>query len=965
MDGETMAARKALIGAATSVVLLIIASLLSACGRGGAPSAIPTQNVSPGGYALTLLDGFGNTIPDDGRIALTVEESSGGIIAAAVLCEDGLPLGADLYAELSYPANVHPVKFSVGGAFGDEERSISLAVLNRQPLPVGVSLISPSRDETVPAGGLFTVEFARGGLSSPRAVSGAPTGDGNVLHDRDIAIVLDGLNVDFEWKERNCGDYDRDGVVGIADITPIAMHYGKNTGDDPDVVDLVDGSGNGEVDIADITPIAMNYADVIEGYRIWRSDLMGGQYLPEPGNPLSDVSASRPDEGAAPPGRLVYTFSDIAPDDTVYYIFYPYGDGETGVASDEIHPFTRDTVPPVWVSDVGIISAEMDGLTSISFSFGQAVDADSPPVKYRLYWQEGPGPMDFGSASVKVYEVGDGELTPYTRILSDGIVEEQMYSLCVRAFDDLGNETTNVNYLSAGGGSPDDTTPPEWASEVGIISAVPGDAQVTVTWGEATDAESEPVTYLLFVAEAAEGVDWETPYNTYSAGTLSTVVDSLDNGTEYEFGVRARDSSVNQNTTTNTDTLTATPVGGAESPYPFGNPPLGVIPGWNCTDSAIACDVEAQPVIVSADSKDVTGLNLHYYDDTGGEWLHFEIEASHEFYHPQIVLSGEQIYVAAFDGATGQLKLYVGNTTGDSWSSEVVASGYAEAFSVDLDIHETTDKIGIVASLNLVGETGANDELRYFTRPLSGGAWENELIDDSKQDCFGTFMYHPATGAPLVGLGRGELNFLSLVSNALLCWAERIGEDEWTVTQLPGERKIEAIDISVDPTTGVVFLALAQKVTVTVDTKKYDGYEAVVGAYGGEVWIFELAETATWYPEGGEVIHLEFEGADPQISFRADGKGKFTWVHIDMIGSEPADTLVHTNLEASTYDTSMHTWSTGLDVTSYSTGASADSMVYVIGGIQASYAKIPTLYLWTLPQSRNDYTEGELAYYRE
>jgi hypothetical protein len=156
---------------------------------------------------------------------------------------------------------------------------------------------------------------------------------------------------------------------------------------------------------------------------------------------------------------------------------------------------------------------------------------------------------------------------------------------------------------------------------------------------------------------------------------------------------------------------------------------------------------------------------------------------------------------------------------------------------------------------------------------------------------------------------------------------------------------------------------------VTVDNppeppRDYNGYEAVVGAYSGVVWTFELAETATWYPEG-EMIHLEFEGADPQISFRADGKGKFTWVHIDMIGSDMWDTLIHTNIEASTYDTGMHTWSTGFDVTSYSTGASADSMVYVIGGIQASYAKIPTLDYWTLPQSRNDYSEGDLAYYRE
>ena len=303
-----MAVRKVLIGAATALVGLFIASLLSACGKGGAPAPIPEQNVSPDGYTLTMLDGCRNAMPDDGQIALSVEATGGRIRVAAFLREDGLPLGADLYAEVSYPANVHPVKFSVGDAFGESERSISLAVLGRRPLPVGVSLVSAHRDEIVPAGVLFTVEFAPGTLPASRAVSRAPTGDGNVLHDRDIAIVVDDLNADFEWKERNSGDYDRDGVVAIADITPIAMHYGEKTDGDPDVVDLVDGSENDEVDIADITPIAIHYASAIEGYRIWRSDLAGGQHLPEPGNPLSDVSASRPDEGTAPPGRLVYTY---------------------------------------------------------------------------------------------------------------------------------------------------------------------------------------------------------------------------------------------------------------------------------------------------------------------------------------------------------------------------------------------------------------------------------------------------------------------------------------------------------------------------------------------------------------------------------------------------------------------------------------------------------------------------------
>ena len=968
MDGETMVARKALIGAATSVVLLIIASLLSACGRGGAPSAIPTQNVSPGGYALTLLDGFGNTIPDDGRIALTVEESSGGIIAAAFLREDGLPLGADLYAELSYPANVHPVKFSVGGAFGDAERSISLAVLNRQPLPVGVSLISPSRDETVPAGGLFTVEFARGGLSSPRAVSGAPTGDGNVLHDRDIAIVLDGLNVDFEWKERNCGDYDRDGVVGIADITPIAIHYGKQNGDDPDVVDLVDGSGNGEVDIADITPIAMNYADVIEGYRIWRSDLMGGQYLPEPGNPLSDVSASRPDEGAAPPGRVVYTFSDIAPDDTVYYIFYPYGDGETGAASDEIHPFTRDTVPPVWVSDVGIISAEMDGLTSISFSFGQAVDADSPPVKYRLYWQEGAGPMDFGSASVKVYEVGDGELTPYTRILSDGIVEEQVYSLCVRAFDDLGNETTNVNYLSAGGGSPDDTTPPEWVSEVGIISAVPGDAQVTVTWGEATDAESEPVTYLLFVAEAAEGVDWETPYNTYSAGTLSTVVDSLDNGTQYEFGVRARDSSVNQNTTTNTDTLTATPVGGAGMPW--GTPLIGLAEFIDIpvNDVSIVVDGVGHPLIATV-NKSEGGIHVHYYDEGTSGWVHNEVAPSHRYYHPDMVIIGSFVYLVAFDGDTGQLMLFVGNDTVDDWQSELVDGPYENCYSASIDYSPVTGEIGIAAVFGEDDPPGPedppNEELWYYHAPLAHAIWPSELVDNSEPNIsYANMNMHPVTGHPAIAYGRGVLvySIADPINEARLAFATYDPVLEWQIEDLPDNRYTQSVDFAFDPQTNEPVISFSESVVVDFGGQDVPVTNASVFTQVESEWYYNLLADGDAYAEGATIVQ-ENQGNDPDIEFALDGKAATVHTFVQAVYDIMGDSwTIYTQNQLAER---VGGWTTPLPLTSKDYGSMTPALAYNGSIVQVAFNALGIRTDALEFTVRNDYAEGYLAYYRE
>ncbi len=229
--GENMTGMVIHRKASLALVMLVLGIALAGCGGKKAPATLASAALEED-FQITLLDASGAALPDSSRISLEVSLQAGCARATAVLREDGLPLGADLYAELSYPSWMHPVGLSVGKAFGGEERSISVAVLDQRPLPVGVSLVGAYRSEVVTAGELFTVGFAAG-ASSSRSTSGPPIGGYNVLHDRDIAIVVDGLSVDFEWKEKNRGDYNRDGVVGIDDITPIAIHFGKVTNDDP------------------------------------------------------------------------------------------------------------------------------------------------------------------------------------------------------------------------------------------------------------------------------------------------------------------------------------------------------------------------------------------------------------------------------------------------------------------------------------------------------------------------------------------------------------------------------------------------------------------------------------------------------------------------------------------------------------------------------------------------------------
>src|SRR5690606_35216820 len=80
----------------------------------------------------------------------------------------------------------------------------------------------------------------------------------------------------------NPGDYDQNGVVTIADLTPLGLHFGQ-TGpfaSDVDVIGIgsypvespADGDGHGEINRADLTASAPNVGNhTLGGYNIYAS----------------------------------------------------------------------------------------------------------------------------------------------------------------------------------------------------------------------------------------------------------------------------------------------------------------------------------------------------------------------------------------------------------------------------------------------------------------------------------------------------------------------------------------------------------------------------------------------------------------------------------------------------------------------------------------------------------------------
>ncbi len=75
------------------------------------------------------------------------------------------------------------------------------------------------------------------------------------LAARDAGIALSGGGYTLTWKYANSGDYNQDGAIGFEDTAPLAEHWNEAVSASND---WIDGSGDGVIGVADITPIAMN-----------------------------------------------------------------------------------------------------------------------------------------------------------------------------------------------------------------------------------------------------------------------------------------------------------------------------------------------------------------------------------------------------------------------------------------------------------------------------------------------------------------------------------------------------------------------------------------------------------------------------------------------------------------------------------------------------------------------------------
>ncbi|MEZ5336877.1 MAG: hypothetical protein R3F46_01305 [bacterium] len=269
----------------TMTACLLAMLAMASCGGGGNTGLNP--GVVPAGTypeKPTLSIAEGSLINEPSAVQLRLAEDASGIRATLELeADSGL---STLYTEIAYdPARFSLVSIELTDELGD--RQLLALGLNAEPGLVQSGHVLPNFDrvDALDSGGvLATLHFSRGAEAGARRTAMVPRGlQARAPMTAVAGPMFSGTDALISTVQyTNPGDYDQNGVVTIADLTPLGLHFGQTGpfGDDLlfigienfPVETVVDGDGNGEINLADLTVIGQNFGnDALGGYNIYAS----------------------------------------------------------------------------------------------------------------------------------------------------------------------------------------------------------------------------------------------------------------------------------------------------------------------------------------------------------------------------------------------------------------------------------------------------------------------------------------------------------------------------------------------------------------------------------------------------------------------------------------------------------------------------------------------------------------------
>ncbi len=564
-----------------------------------------------------------------------------------------------------------------------------------------------------------------------KTISAPPTGEDNVPANLTLTEG-EGDEWTLSWEYRNIGDYDQNGTVGIADITPLAMHFGATVGGEDPLAVVIDGNLSNVVEIADITPIAMNYGVNCTGYQVQVWAPGNDDY----GELVSlDLSAATGKDA----GWMVfeYTFTPVSGN---WYRVAPF-DSEVVLGEFSAELMFEAAVPPHIIGVTPTSGAA--GATDVTFS---AMVNGTLPFTYAWDFGGGADPniSDAATPNVTLGALGVYDACSVT-VTNEADEDTFPFTLTIGTPPDItevspttgpagapvtftatvtGDEPLTYSWDFGGGANPDTSTDTE---PVVTLSAEDSyDASVTVS----NDFGEDFFAFTLVVGEAV------TPPNILSVGpTQGHVDDSVtfvavvegDEPLSYEWNFGG---GATPDTSTDTEpevTLSSTPGTysasltvtnpGGENTFPFdllvkaGSDYDEVEPN-NTRDDANA--LPAMPI--SAWYCRLTGTtdedDFFSFDALTGDIVHITMTLDEPMFNRDIELQNDLgTYLAGSDGTTGTEQFdYVFDADGTYYIRCYVVGGGPGEGDYWLDI--TLDEFEPWTSVQ-AGDTGSADFGEY------------------------------------------------------------------------------------------------------------------------------------------------------------------------------------------------------------------------------------------------------------
>ncbi len=455
-----------------STFLAVALLLLSVHGCGNT-TALPGENATPH-YNNTPDDATGNTaqVVRSGAFTLSVLGSSfelGGSGSFSLEVREGPDTSVVVngqasqlkaaHIRLDYPAErMHPLACEAGDwADTPLQELLQLTVLDEPGSVHHGTVLSRPQDSPGVSGSirLLEIRFAPGAAALSRQACAAPTAAASAVPDFELVAATGECTFSYY----NVGDYNQNGLVEIADITPLGIHFGEQSGLFPDpfpaanIGSVVDGNGNGLIELADLTPIGQNWDNSVARWHLYAgsetdypasaTDDNGAAAL------LSTIEFPGGSHGEARLAMAALMDDPAAISDVTAWLRPVAGSSEEGIASNKVSTELLDLEPPVWdflpegEGVMGVIP--LDG--ALRIMWGPASDASE--FSY-IGWVQAGSEVDYDLAP-DFWVAPSSPPDPRSDQLLElaGLANGTQYAVAVRARDVHGNETANPDLLLA------------------------------------------------------------------------------------------------------------------------------------------------------------------------------------------------------------------------------------------------------------------------------------------------------------------------------------------------------------------------------------------------------------------------------------------------------------------------------------------------------------------------------------